>query len=169
MNKNLIILALMGILVIQLNADSEVSKRDSIVILNWPESASDLTDIRLGGMRAERAYPSIQKHFQAIFEREVGRRLAEGQTLHVKIKDVDLAGELEPWRGSRFQDIRVIRSIYPARIQFSWQLKGPDGGVLQDGEERLISNMTTRPHSFGTRDNLAYERDLIRRWVRQMG
>ena len=161
MNKILIILSFLSITLSQGLAE------EPLVVMTWPEKAEELTDIRLSGMRPERAYPVVQKQFQEIFERSIRSFLEEGQQLKVTIKDIDLAGDIEPWRGGRFSDVRIIRSIYPARLSFSWQLKSAEGSVLKEGEERLVSNMVTRPHGFGSNDNLAYERDLIRRWGRQ--
>src|SRR5690348_8532907 len=41
--------------------------------------------------------------------------IPEGQKLEVTITDVDLAGEVEPWRGPRFQDTRIVKDIYSPR------------------------------------------------------
>ena len=53
-------------------------------------------------------------------------RLGEGQRLEVQITDVQRAGGFEPWRGPQAGDVRIVRDIYPPRIDLRFKLNlGP--------------------------------------------
>ena len=42
--------------------------------------------------------------------------LPAGQTLTVTFTDIDLAGDFEPWRGGQAMDIRIVKDVYPPRM-----------------------------------------------------
>jgi hypothetical protein len=87
-------------------------------------------------------------------EQRAGRLLPQGQTLLVAIRDLDMAGAHEPWRPGT-GDLRVVRSVYPPRIDLSFRLVAADGSVAQQGERSL------RDLAFGN-GNLAYPGDRLR-------
>ncbi|MUG03911.1 DUF3016 domain-containing protein, partial [Bacillus tequilensis] len=99
-------------------------------------------------------------------------RLAPGERLEVRLLDIDRAGEFEPWYG-RGHDIRMLRNVYPPRINLEYRLLGSDGGVRAEGEERLVdlsylSRGGTLPHA--TTDPLRHEKRLLDDWLyRQVG
>src|SRR5882672_6790999 len=39
-----------------------------------------------------------------------------GMQAEIKVTDIDLAGDFEPWRGPQFDQVRITRDIYPPRI-----------------------------------------------------
>src|SRR4051812_14829132 len=39
--------------------------------------------------------------------------IGAGNKLTVTFTDIDLAGDFEPWRGSRWDDIRIVKPLYP--------------------------------------------------------
>ncbi|MEY4939034.1 MAG: hypothetical protein RIQ93_769 [Verrucomicrobiota bacterium] len=47
---------------------------------------------------------------------QAGRYVPAGHTLAVTFTDVDMAGDFEPWRGVRWDEIRVLKEIYPPRL-----------------------------------------------------
>jgi hypothetical protein len=44
------------------------------------------------------------------------------QALAITIRDVDLAGDFEPWRGPQFERVRVYRDTYPPRVSLTFTL-----------------------------------------------
>ena len=82
------------------------------------------------------------------------------------ITDVDLAGDFEPWRGPDFTRVRVIRDIYPPRIDLDFRLIGADGRVLREGKRKLRDPgfLTTGAIGPGSTDPLRYEKRMIDRW-----
>ncbi|TPG10999.1 DUF3016 domain-containing protein [Rhodanobacter glycinis] len=95
------------------------------------------------------------------------RILAPGQRLDIEVTDVDRAGEYEPWRGSRFDDVRIVKDIYPPRIDLDFTLYGPDGDVLRKGH-RSLRDLSFLSHNFvADQDSLRYEKSLIDMWLRK--
>jgi len=64
--------------------------------------------------------------------------LADGQKLAITVTDVDLAGDFEPTRGTNWEDVRIIREIYPPRVNLSFQVTDADGKVVKEGTRRLV-------------------------------
>jgi len=96
------------------------------------------------------------------------RFLKEGQTLSMTITDVDLAGEYEPWRSPDFDDIRIVKDIYPPRISFSFELKDSEGTVLKSGEEKLVDMSFQYRVRISSYDDLFYDKEMITDWMRLM-
>ncbi len=95
------------------------------------------------------------------------RILAPGQRLDVEVTDVDRAGEYEPWRGPRFDDVRIVKDIYPPRIDLDFTLYGADGKVLRQGHRKL-RDLSFLSHNFAAdQDSLRYEKSLIDLWLRK--
>lgn len=65
------------------------------------------------------------------------RILVPGQRLDIEVTDAACAGEYEPWRGPNFQEVRVIKNLYPPRIDLDFTLCGVDGKVLSEGSRKL--------------------------------
>src|SRR5258707_10542858 len=64
-------------------------------------------------------------------------RLPQGQRLEVHLTDVQRAGGFEPWRGPQAADVRIVRDIYPPRIDLRFKLLGADGKLLREGSRQL--------------------------------
>ena len=66
---------------------------------------------------------------KAYIAQRASRILGPGQRLDIKVTDVDLAGEYEPWHGPRLSDIRIIKeSRQRDRIReydSAWKVEGP--------------------------------------------
>ena len=95
------------------------------------------------------------------------RILASGQRLDIVVTDVKRAGDYEPWHGPRFNDIRIIKDIYPPRIDLDFTLYGADGKVLREGSRKLRDTAFLSDSSAVDQDPLRYEKSLINRWLRK--
>jgi DUF3016 family protein len=104
---------------------------------------------------------------KAYIAQRAARVLAPGQRLDIEVTDVDRAGEYEPWRGPRMDDVRVIKDIYPPRIDLDFVLYGADGKVLRKGH-RSLRDLSFLSHNFAAdNDSLRYEKSLIDQWLRK--
>jgi hypothetical protein len=125
------------------------------------------TDIKDGWMQSDRPGDQVLGELKAEFESNAQRRVAEDQHLEIRVTDVDLAGDFEPWRGFEFGHIRILKDIYPPRIELEFRLLGADGRVLREGRRHLQDPgyllMTVLP----THDALRYDKELIRSWMRE--
>jgi hypothetical protein len=104
---------------------------------------------------------------RAYIAQRASRILAPGQRLDIEVTDVDRAGEFEPWRGPRFDDVRIVKDIYPPRIELNFTLYGPDGNVQRKGHRKL-RDAGFLSHNLGAdQDSLRYEKSLIDLWLRK--
>lgn len=95
------------------------------------------------------------------------RILAPGQRLDIEVIDVVRAGAYEPWRGPRMSDVRIIKDVYPPRIDLDFTLIGADGKVLRKGSRKLRDAAFLSDSSVVDQDSLRYEKGLIDRWLRK--
>ncbi|MFZ2237011.1 MAG: DUF3016 domain-containing protein [Dokdonella sp.] len=94
-----------------------------------------------------------------------GRRLASGQQLDVNITDIKRAGDFEPWRGPNFNDIRVVKEIYPPRIDVNYVLKDGNDSVIREGNDKLTDLAFLRRIVRNSTDPLRFEKRLIDDWL----
>jgi hypothetical protein len=99
------------------------------------------------------------------FLQDLGKRyLADGQVLDVEVLNVDLAGYSRPTRNG---DLRIVRggADWPS-FQVRYKLAGA-GQALKQGEERIADlNYTGHIASYGNRDPLRYEKQMLDGWFR---
>ncbi len=101
-------------------------------------------------------------------EYQVARMLPAGSRLIVTFTDIDLAGDFEPWRGSDFKNIRVVKDIYPPRLDLNYRLIDARGEVVREGQVKLgdMTFMSTLPKLI--QDPLRYEKELLDNWIRSL-
>ena len=94
-------------------------------------------------------------------------RLPPGFKAQVVITDVDMAGDFEPWRRGGFDDVRIVKDLYPPRINLSFRVVDADGNIVSEGDRKLrdLSFMfAARPYDS---DTLRHEKKLLANWIRQ--
>jgi hypothetical protein len=96
--------------------------------------------------------------------RQASRRLPDGQTLHVWITDVDLAGEFEPTQ-PYYNEVRIVKDQYPPRIELRFRLAGADGSMMKEGTRTLRDAAFLLHGSLDRQDALRYEKSMIDRWL----
>jgi hypothetical protein len=97
--------------------------------------------------------------------RQAARQLPADEALEVSITDVDLAGAYEPTQ--RYSnEIRVVKDIYPPRIDLRFELTRADGTVVKQGERTLRDPGFLMGPSRYLGDNLGYEKTLLDDWLR---
>ena len=130
LKKTLTTLLIASMATIAANADTNIT---------W-ESPESYRDATYRDSNTEKDRNIVLKELEKYFVREANRVVAEGHTLTIKVTDVDLAGEFEPWRAHAY-DVRIVKSIYPARLSFDYTLTAEDGTVIAEGSENLRDNL----------------------------
>jgi hypothetical protein len=131
--------------------------------------AKELSDIRLSHASEEASLEAVLNELTEDLTRVAKRYLAEDQTLEIHFTNIDLAGEFEPWRSGSQQDVRIVKSIYIPRLEFTYKLTGADGAVVAEGKERL-SDMSFQDRLSTTSersDPTYYEREMLEDWMRK--
>lgn len=86
------------------------------------------------------------------------------QRLTVTISDVDIAGAFEPWRRNLWH-ARIVRDVYPPRIDLMFTLTDRDGNVIRSGERKLRDLAFMTPTLSYRSDPLRYEKKLLADWL----
>lgn len=128
--------------------------------------AEGFTDVRDTLMSTERGREAILDQLKTYLQERAKYYVPEGQNLIITITDVDLAGDFEPARSARWQDVRIVKDIYPPRIDLSFKLTAADGTVLKQGEHKLCDLTFLMKLSINTSDPLRHEKALLDDWLR---
>ena len=94
------------------------------------------------------------------------RVLPAGQRLEVVLVDVDLAGDYTPGRGPEMDHVRVVKDLYPPRIELSWRVEDADGTQTDEGEA-VLTDMGFLSRTTVGSDALRYEKRMLDNWLRE--
>jgi hypothetical protein len=133
------------------------------IVFNNPEK---FTDLKSSSMDSEKDREYLLEQLKEYILERAPDRMSDGQTLDITINDVDMAGDYEPWFGPRVQDIRIIKDIYPPRIDLNFKLTDADGKVAAEGARQLrdLNFMMSTP-SIPSNDTLRHEKSLLNNWL----
>lgn len=150
------------------HAASKASKPASApkaeVVYVAPEKFTDVRDSYTGSDAGRDATLDQMREY---FIDEANRFLPDGTKLFVSVTDVDLAGDFEPWRGPRWDDVRIVKDIYPPRISLSFRVTDASGQLVKEGKRDLRDLAFMMKLSVGFRDDpLRNEKALIDDWFR---
>jgi len=133
------------------------------VTFSDPEKFTDAADGQRGSDFGRDA--NLQE-LKTYLEDRANSYIPEGQKLQVTVTDVDLAGEIEPWRSSNMRDARIVKDIYSPRIELNFKLTDASGAVIKEGK-RTLSDLTFMMNIYPNRsDPRVYEKGLIDNWLR---
>lgn len=161
---------MLGVLVLALGVAGAVRALDAVkgpatveVIFYEPEKFTDVRDGYMGSDKGREATLDTLKDY--LTGRAV-RGLTAGQKLAITVTDVDLAGDFEPWRGSQWGDVRIVKDIYPPRLTLVFHLTDADGTVLKEGKRDLRDLAFMIKMTMGFRDDpLRHEKALLDDWL----
>jgi hypothetical protein len=102
---------------------------------------------------------ALERHAQ----QRAANLLAPGERLTLEIIRLDRAGRTEPWRPG-LGNARVVRDVYPARIDLAFRVAGADGVLLKEGR-RSLSDLPVASAAVYGNDPLRYERTLLDDWL----
>lgn len=135
------------------------------VSVRWNDPAQ-FTEIKYSHNRWEARRGNWVEQLATYLRDRAQRRLPAGERLDVDIVDIRRAGNYEPWRGMAFNDVRIIRDIYPPRITLTFKRIGTDGQVIAEGERKLSDfGFLMGAHPVGSNDPLRYEKRMIDHWL----
>jgi hypothetical protein len=141
--------------------ESPEPARAEVVFLE-PKGFTDVRDEYLGEASRTTYLEQLREH---VLERS-RRYVAEGQFLSITVTDVDMAGDFEPWLGPRWMDVRIVKDIYPPRIDLTFRLTDASGRVVAEGRRQLRDLAFLMKLSMGFRDDpLRHEKALLDDWL----
>lgn len=128
-----------------------------------PSKFTDVKDHDMGDYERTTYLDSLRDHLLE----QAKYFVPPGYKLSVTFTDIDMAGDFEPWRGPRFSDIRIVKDIYPPRIELSFQLTDAAGNVVKEGKRELRDLAFLSKITMSFRDDpMRHEKALIDDWLR---
>ena len=128
-----------------------------------PQKFTDVRDSYMGDYERTTYLDSLRNH---VLE-QAKYYVPDGHTLSVTFTDIDMAGDFEPWRGPRFDDIRIVKDIYPPRIALAFRLTDANGNVVKEGRRDLRDLSFMMKITMAFRDDpVRHEKALLDDWLR---
>lgn len=123
------------------------------------------TDVRDSYTTTDSGRDAILDQIRSYMLDEARRFIPEGDHLYVSVTDVDLAGDFEPWRGPRWDDVRIVKDIYPPRMALSFRVTDANGQVIKEGARHLQDLAFMMKITPGFQDDpLRHEKAMIDDW-----
>ncbi|MGH8017244.1 MAG: DUF3016 domain-containing protein [Opitutaceae bacterium] len=157
-------LALVLILTPAFGASEETGDDITVEFLE-PENYRDFKTSRMGG---EDDREALQESFREKIVDVAERYLPPGYQLILRFRDIDMTGDFEPQHGPEFDDVRIVRAIYPPSLVVEYQITGENGDVAASGTKRISDLAFQYTVSFRKNDPLFYETELIRDLLREI-
>lgn len=128
-----------------------------------PEKFTDIGD---SPSPSEKMRQADLNDMRAHIVRRGAAYVPEGQRLEVTFTDIDRAGTFETWRTPPAGDTRIVKTIYPPTLKFSFRLTDVNGAVIKQGE-RTIRDLNFRINLGLTdrSDPLYYEKNMLDTWL----
>jgi hypothetical protein len=124
------------------------------------------TDVKNDYMENDRDREYILEQLKDHLVKRASKQIASGQRLEIKVTDVDLAGDFEPWRGPNFHDVRIVKDLYPPRVTLEFRLIDASGKVVSEGKRQLRDMAFLMSIASPTSDPLRYDKEMLSNWVR---
>lgn len=152
---------------ILLTANAWASQQSTTIKVNWqnPEKYSDIRP----SSGTKKAY---QKRVISAFDKiwsGFADQLPAGYSLQVTVKDLDLAGDVNPMYRIDHSDIRVVKEIYFPRMTFDYQVLDHQGKVVlaeQDVKIKDMGFMNSSPIGLGSTE-FVYEKQMLKNWFQK--
>jgi hypothetical protein len=128
-----------------------------------PESFSDANLDTSGYGRGADAY--VMKELRGYFEQLGKRYLPSGQVLQIEVRNIDLAGQYEPWH-MNYSQVRFMRDITWPSMELHYVLKQNDRMIRQADAHLSDKFYLERPGRVSNSDRLYAEKAMIADWFR---
>lgn len=133
------------------------------VIFSQPEKFADVREAYNGTDKGRDAILDQIKDYLVLRAKNY---VPAGQKLQVTFTDIDMAGDFEPWRGPEMMDVRIVKDVYPPKIDLQYKLVGPGGAVIKEGKRQLRDLAFMMKLSINRDDNIRFEKALLDDWLR---
>ena len=128
--------------------------------------AEEFADVGNRRFSDERIRAAYLEQLRAHLAKRAAALLGAGERLSVSITELDMAGEFESWRPPS-GEARIVKDIYPPRIDLTFRLAADDGKVIKEGARGLRDPAFLAGANGYPDDPLRYEKALIDRWLEQ--
>ncbi|MBI5688591.1 MAG: DUF3016 domain-containing protein [Verrucomicrobia bacterium] len=153
-------LALMPVALLA-GAEGRVVARANVEFFE-PNKFTDVKDSYLGDATRTTYLDQLRDHLL----QRAKYYVPDGHTLSVTFTDIDMAGDFEPWLGPRWTDVRIVKDIYPPRIDLTFRLTDAEGNVVKEGRRELRDLAFLMKITSAFRDDpVRHEKALLDDWL----
>ena len=125
-------------------------------------------DLKASVLSSARDREALAEDLRRHIEREAPARLPQGARLKVHVSDVDMAGEYWPvGGGTAGRDMRIVKDVYPPRIDLDFELLRADGSVERSGRRELRDAGFLQYQGLMSHEALRYEKRMLDGWLRK--
>ena len=128
--------------------------------------AEEFADVGNRRFSDERIRAAYLEQLRSHLAKRAGSLLAAGERLSVSITEVDMAGEFEAWRPPS-GEARIVKDIYPPRIDLRFRVSDADGRTVREGERTLRDSAFLMRDGIDDSDPLRFEKRLLDAWLRK--
>lgn len=125
------------------------------------------SDVRDSYMPTEKGQAANAETIRQYIVQQASQYVPDGYTLDVSITNIDMAGDFEPWGKPGADDVRIVKDIYPPRIDLSFKLTDSAGKVVKEGTRELRDLNFLMKINIRTSDPFRHEKSLIDDWVKK--
>jgi hypothetical protein len=157
----------MALLVLLFAGQAAAETAATQVKVSW-QNPDKYTDIRPSSGTKKAYQQRVINAFDKIWA-GFAEKLPAGHTLQINVKDLDLAGDVNPMYRIDHNDIRVIKEIYFPRMTFDYQLSDATGKIVaaeQDVKIKDMNFMSSSNIGIGNTE-FVYERQMIKSWLQR--
>ncbi|HEX7632387.1 MAG TPA: DUF3016 domain-containing protein [Lacunisphaera sp.] len=129
-----------------------------------PEKFTDVKDDYMG---SDKGRAALLDQLKDCLVTEGAKVVAPDQRLEIKVTDIDLAGDFEPWRGPELQNVRIVKDVYPPRVKLEFRLLSADGKVVTEGKRELQDLGFLMKLAVPTTEPLRYDKQQLVDWLRR--
>ncbi len=128
--------------------------------------ADQYVDVRDGFSASEKGQAANLDTLKQHIEQRADALVPAGQKLTVTLTEVDLAGDFEPWHNPDMNDVRIVKDIYPPRIDLEFKLTDAGGKVVKEGKRELRDLAFMMKLSIDRDDPFRHEKAMLNDWLR---
>lgn len=165
MKTRLLTIATAGLMLASVVWAKEEPAKASRIEVSFVEP-DKFTDFKQDYYDSDRGRDHLIQQLTAHLEWLARHYVPEGAKLEVKITDIDLAGDFEPWRDVRYSSIRFLKEVYPPRMKLDFRLIGADGKVISEGHRELSELGYLSHNLLPASDGLRYDKEVLTDWMR---
>ncbi|KAF1712559.1 hypothetical protein CSC70_03360 [Pseudoxanthomonas kalamensis DSM 18571] len=136
------------------------------VSVTWTDP-NEFSEIKFSGNSWEAKRGNWVVDLAEHLRESAAKQLAPGETLSVNITDITRAGHYEPGRGPNLDHVRIVRDMYPPRMELSYVLRNADGQIIAESDSKLAdTGFLMHSSMYRDSDMLRYEKNMIDDWTR---
>ncbi len=128
-------------------------------------------DYQLTGYSRSKSLEVLQTSFNKLFTQLAEKKQEEGKlsdntSIEIKITDVDLEGFYHLAVGPQNQEMRIVDSNTPYRMNFEYTIKDATGKVLKQGEHKIseLANSRSSDRLHQRRGYVSYYKRPLKKW-----